>query len=106
MFGGSQSSSSLCFRLYVAHLVLRVFTKLRLKEIEAVVTVLALVWPDLRPHFHILLRCVEGIRLNHLRNFVLLMDFFIPLVGQQHSFVVSCLCILVPFFFAPFVLTK
>ena len=59
-----------------------ILAKPKLKEIEAVATTLALIWPGYRPQYHELLNAMdEGIRRNHFRNIVLILDFFIPIVS-------------------------
>jgi len=55
--------------------------KPKLKEIEAVVTALRLLWPEFREEYHLLLTVVRGKRLTHLRNILMILDFFIPVVS-------------------------
>ena len=52
-----------------------VFSKPKLKEIEAVATALALIWPDYRAK-----TMLRGKALTHFKNIILIMDFFLPIV--------------------------
>ena len=78
----------------------RVFSKPKLKEIEAVATALALLWPEFRESYHFLATLVTGKRLVHLMNIILIMDFFLPIVSRlffrmpQHYLFALCLCAL------------
>src|SRR5690348_5903545 len=59
----------------------QVFTKPKLKEIECLATALALIWPEWREQYHFLLGHVKGQLATHLRNIVLILDFFLPIVS-------------------------
>ena len=58
----------------------QVFTKPKLKEIECV-TALALIWPEWWDRFHFLLGQLTGKLYMHLRNIVLILYFFLPIVS-------------------------
>src|ERR1051325_3977495 len=66
----------------------QVFTKPKLKEIECVTTALALIWPEWRGRFHFLLGQLTGKLYMPLRNIVLILDFFLPIVSAKRA---SCL---------------
>ena len=55
------------------------------KPIESIFTVVRMLWPDYRAKFHLLLTFVFGLRRTHLRNILLVMDFFVPLVSNLRS---------------------
>jgi len=77
----------------------KVFAKPKLKEIEAVATALALIWPEFREKYHFLLTLVNGKSLVHLKNIVIIMDFFIPVVSIRVDRVSIFLCLLSSFDF-------
>ena len=62
-----------------------VFANQKLKMIESIFTVVRMLWPDYRAKFHLLLTFVFGLRRTHLRNILLVMDFFVPLVSNLRS---------------------
>ena len=81
----------------------KIFAKPKLKEIEAVSTTLALIWPGYRPQFHHLLAAMEdGKRRTHLRNIILVLDFFLPIVCPiffsclRLSMCTSTACLILP----------
>ena len=57
-----------------------VYKKPKLKQIESFVTALRLIWPEFRDHFWVILDYVNGLQKKHLRNVLLIMEFFVPIV--------------------------
>ena len=55
--------------------------KPKLKEIESYVTILRLLWPEFRAKYYLLLDYLEGSAKVHLRNILLVFEFFIPIVS-------------------------
>ena len=66
-------------------------SKPKLKEIESVTTALRLLWPDFRDDFHLLLTVVTGKRLTHLRNILMILDFFVPIVSLVFLRTLMCM---------------
>ena len=61
----------------------KIFAKPKLKEIEAVATALALIWPEFREKYHFLATMLSGKTLVHLKNIILILDFFLPIVSKR-----------------------
>ncbi len=57
--------------------------KPKLREIEMYITTIRVVWPEVRTKFLDMVPFLPGDQSNHLRNIVMIMEFFIPIVSYM-----------------------